>query len=55
MSQQEALNEARNIGKIVHGWQDHCLNAGITENVVAMYSQQIDRNFLLSQRKALLN
>jgi serine/threonine-protein kinase HipA len=46
-----ALREVRAVAKVVDGWKDHFKRCGVTASDVKLLSEQIDRPFLLDQRK----
>jgi len=46
-----ALREIRAVAKVVDGWKDHFKRCGVTASDVKLLAEQIDRPFLLEQRK----
>ena len=46
-----ALREVRAVAKVVDGWKDHFRRCGVTASDVKLLAEQIDRPFLLGQRK----
>jgi serine/threonine-protein kinase HipA len=49
----EALREARAVARVVDGWKEHFRQCGVTVGDVELLAEQIDRPFLLDQRKQL--
>ncbi|MFW2358248.1 type II toxin-antitoxin system HipA family toxin [Hydrogenophaga sp.] len=54
LSAREALQEARRVAGVVHGWQAHFNALGVSAAATALLADQIDRPFLREQRRALL-
>jgi serine/threonine-protein kinase HipA len=46
-----ALREVRAVAKVVDGWKEHFRHCGVTASDVKLLAEQIDRPFLLDQRK----
>ena len=46
-----ALREVRAVAKVVDGWKEHFRRCGVTASDVKLLAEQIDRPFLLEQRK----
>jgi len=46
-----ALREVRAVAKVIDGWKEHFKRCGVTASDVKLLSEQIDRPFLLEQRK----
>jgi serine/threonine-protein kinase HipA len=46
-----ALREVRAVVRVVDGWKDHFRASGVTASDVKLLAEQIDRPFLLNQRK----
>jgi serine/threonine-protein kinase HipA len=46
-----ALREVRAVAKVVDGWKEHFRKCGVTASDVKLLAEQIDRPFLLDQRK----
>ncbi len=51
LSSKDAPREVSAVARIVDGWQQHFRQCGVTRSDVDLYAQQIDRPFLLDQRK----
>jgi serine/threonine-protein kinase HipA len=49
----EALREAREVARVVDGWKDHFRRCGVTASDIKLLGEQIDRPFLLDQRKQI--
>ncbi|MBI2309087.1 MAG: HipA domain-containing protein [Rhodocyclales bacterium] len=54
LSPRDALAEARQVARIVDGWQPHFAANGISEASIEELARHIDRPFLLEQRLALV-
>lgn len=54
LSPQAAVNEARDVARVVGSWREHFASEGLSSSVLAELSSHIDRPFLLEQRQALL-
>jgi serine/threonine-protein kinase HipA len=48
-----ALREVRAVARVVDGWKDHFRKCGVTASDIRLLAEQIDRPFLLEQRKEL--
>jgi serine/threonine-protein kinase HipA len=46
-----AVREVRAVAKVVDGWKEHFKRCGVTASDVKLLAEQIDRPFLLDQRK----
>jgi serine/threonine-protein kinase HipA len=46
-----AMREVRAVAKILDGWKEHFRQCGVTASDVKLLAEQIDRPFLLDQRK----
>ena len=46
-----ALREVRAVVRVVEGWKEHFRQCGVTASDVKLLAEQIDRPFLLEQRK----
>jgi serine/threonine-protein kinase HipA len=51
LTKDAAAKEARKVSRAVDGWKDHFEKAGVTRADLASLEAQIDRRFLLEQRK----
>lgn len=51
LTKDAAAKEARKVSRAVDGWKDHFEKAGVTRADLASLEAQIDRRFLLDQRK----
>jgi serine/threonine-protein kinase HipA len=51
LSGPEARREVSSVARVVDAWQPHFRQCGVTQADVDLYAQQIDRPFLLDQRK----
>jgi serine/threonine-protein kinase HipA len=51
---QQAINEVRTVARVVNSWADHFKRHGVTAQDIDMYATQIDRPFLLDQRREYL-
>ncbi len=51
LSRKEASKEVKAIATLINGWREHFRECGVTRGDVDLYAQQIDRPFLLDQRK----
>ena len=54
LSPQAAVNEARDVARVVDSWREHFAAEGLSSSVRAELSSHIDRPFLLEQRQELL-
>ncbi len=50
LSQSEAQKEVKKIARVVAGWREHFVSAGVVNRDVDLLSQQIDHPFLAEQR-----
>lgn len=46
-----AMREIRAVAKVVDGWKEHFKRCGVTASDVKLLAEQIDRPFLLDQRR----
>lgn len=53
MSRQEAVNEARKVGRVVARWKPHFKAVGMTAAEIDRLAAWIDRPALLDQRRGL--
>jgi serine/threonine-protein kinase HipA len=51
LKKNDALREVRAVAQVVDGWQKHFKACGVTPGDIDLYTEQIDRPFLLDQRK----
>jgi serine/threonine-protein kinase HipA len=51
LTKKEAPNEVEAVARVINGWREHFRECGVTRGDVDLYAQQIDRPFLLDQRK----
>jgi serine/threonine-protein kinase HipA len=49
----EARREAREVARVVDGWKEHFRECGVTAGDIKLLTEQIDRPFLLDQRKQI--
>ena len=54
LKKNEAAEQVRRVARVVDGWQAHYASCGVSERDVALYAEQIDRDFLRLQRQAYL-
>ena len=54
LKKNEAVEQVRRVARVVDGWQAHYASCGVSERDVALYAEQIDRDFLRVQRQAYL-
>jgi serine/threonine-protein kinase HipA len=50
----QAIKEVRTVARVVNKWQQHFRSQGVTARDIDMYATQIDRPFLLDQRREYL-
>lgn len=50
LDRNQAVAETRDVAKVVAEWKEHFRRAGVTDNDIDLYSEQIDRSFLKDQR-----
>lgn len=53
LKKQEVTEQARLVAKMVDQWRIHFAATGVTANEIESLAQQLDRDWLLDQRKAL--
>jgi serine/threonine-protein kinase HipA len=46
-----ALQHVTEVARVVDGWREHFTQCGVTARDIDLYAQQIDRPFLLDQRR----
>jgi len=51
LTRKEAPREVQAVAGVVDGWREHFKESGVTAGDIDLYAQQIDRPFLLDQRK----
>jgi serine/threonine-protein kinase HipA len=49
----EAVKEAQAVARVIDGWKEHFAACGVTRGDIDLYAEQIDRPFLLDQRREL--
>jgi serine/threonine-protein kinase HipA len=49
----EAAKEAQAVAQVIDGWKEHFAASGVTGGDIDLYAEQIDRSFLLDQRREL--
>ncbi|HYE40081.1 MAG TPA: HipA domain-containing protein, partial [Ramlibacter sp.] len=54
LKKNEAVNQVRQVARVVDDWQVHYASCGVRERDMALYAEQIDRDFLRQQRQAYL-
>lgn len=52
LSRNEALEEVRAVARVVDRWQRHFRECGVTAHDIELCAEQIDRPFLVDQRRA---
>ena len=50
LTKDQAVKEARAVAKVVDTWQAHFKASGVKKRDIDMYAEQIDREFLCTQR-----
>jgi serine/threonine-protein kinase HipA len=50
LTKKTALEEAREVVRVVDRWQAHFKKQGVTQGDIELYAEQIDRPFLADQR-----
>jgi serine/threonine-protein kinase HipA len=50
----QAINEVHTVARAIDGWKEHFKRQRVTSRDVDLYATQIDRPFLLDQRRAYL-
>ena len=53
LAKNEAVKEAQTVARAIDGWKQHFAACGVTQGDVDLYAEQIDRPFLLDQRREL--
>ena len=51
LNKQDAAKEVTTVARVVEGWRQHFKQCGVTAGDIDLYAEQIDRPFLLDQRK----
>jgi serine/threonine-protein kinase HipA len=51
LDRKAATQQVREVVRVVDGWQDHFRECGVTRGDIDLYAEQIDRPFLLEQRR----
>jgi serine/threonine-protein kinase HipA len=51
LSKARAVDEVVHVAKVVDTWQQHFADCGVSASDIASYAEQIDRPFLLQQRR----
>jgi serine/threonine-protein kinase HipA len=51
LSKQAALQQVSEVASVMDGWREHFARCGVTAGDIDLYAQQIDRPFLLDQRR----
>jgi len=51
LSRRDALEHVSKVARVVDGWREHFAQCGVTAGDIDLYAQQIDRPFLLDQRR----
>jgi len=51
LSKREAPQHVSEVARVVDGWREHFTQCGVTRGDIDLYAQQIDRPFLLDQRR----
>jgi serine/threonine-protein kinase HipA len=46
-----AIQQVREVAAVIDGWQQHFSECGVTRGDIELYAEQIDRPFLLDQRR----
>ena len=54
LDKKQAINEVRTVARVVNGWKEHFKTQGVTRRDIDSYATQIDRAFLLEQRREYL-
>lgn len=54
LKKNDAVEQVRRVARVVNGWQAHYASCGVHARDVALYAEQIDRDFLRTQREAYL-
>lgn len=53
LKKNEAVRQVREVVAVVDGWRQHFAECGVTGGDIDLYAEQIDRPFLLEQRREL--
>ena len=53
LTKNEAVKEAQAVARVIDGWKRHFAECGVTGGDIDLYAEQIDRSFLLDQRREL--
>jgi serine/threonine-protein kinase HipA len=53
LTKSEAVKEAQAVAQVIDGWKEHFAACGVTGGDIDLYAEQIDRSFLLDQRREL--
>jgi len=51
LSRRDAPQHVSEVARVVDGWREHFAQCGVTRGDIELYAQQIDRPFLLDQRR----
>jgi serine/threonine-protein kinase HipA len=51
LAKNEAVKEAQTVARVIDGWKRHFAACGVTHGDIDLYAEQIDRPFLLDQRR----
>ena len=51
LTKNEAVKEAQAVARVIDGWKQHFAECGVTGGDIDLYAEQIDRSFLLDQRR----
>ena len=51
LAKNEAVKEAQAVARVIDGWKQHFAECGVTGGDIDLYAEQIDRSFLLDQRR----
>ena len=54
LKKNDAVEQVRRVARVVNGWQAHYASCGVHARDVALYAEQIDRDFLRTQRETYL-
>ena len=53
LNRTEAMAEASGVAEVVNGWQIHFAGCGVDGNTINSLTDQIDRAYLLAQRREM--
>ena len=53
LAKNEAVEEAQTVARVIDGWKQHFAASGVIRGDIDLYAEQIDRPFLLDQRREL--